>query len=436
MYDIIIGRSKEEQEKLGKEAAFFLGKHYVKMGQTSSLSNSIYVDATKAHVFFIAGKRGSGKSYTMGAMAEGIMSLPESVRNNIGIVMLDTMGIYWTMKYDNEKEASLLKEWGLQPHGFNIKVYTPYKFHDESHDSPSDAPFSINPAELSASDWAMLFNVTMVDTIGVLISRVINSLNSHKTTYTLQEVIQNVHADDKSTQDAKNTVESLFLEADSWGLFSEHGISVTDLVVGSQITVLDVSCYASVRGSTALRALVIGLVCQKIFDHRMTARKKEEFYDLQEKLNPLQKQEERESHPLAWIMVDEAHEFLPLQGSTLASKSLITLLREGRQPGISLVLASQQPGQIHRDVMTQSDIVIAHRLTAKLDVDALSTLMQSYMREGLDKALQDLPHVPGAAVLFDDINERLYDIKVRPRITWHGGSAPSPLHMQHTFSIF
>ena len=77
--------------------------------------------------------------------------------------------------------------------------------------------------------------------------------------------------------------------------------------------------------------------------------------------------------------------------------------------------------------MTQSDIVIAHHITAKIDVDALGALMQSYMRTGLDKALADLPDAKGSAILFDDTNERLYPIRVRPRITWHGGGSPTIL---------
>ena len=118
---------------------------------------------------------------------------------------------------------------------------------------------------------------------------------------------------------------------------------------------------------------------------------------------------------------------MPNKGKTPATAPLITVLREGRQPGISLVLASQQPGKIHTDVITQSDIVIAHRITANIDVQSLGGLMQSYMREGLDKQLNLLPTEEGAAIVFDDLNEKLYPIRVRPRYTWHGGSAPTAL---------
>jgi len=134
--------------------------------------------------------------------------------------------------------------------------------------------------------------------------------------------------------------------------------------------------------------------------------------------------------PNIWIMIDEAHEFLPKTGSTGASSSLITLLREGRQPGIALVLATQQPGKIHTDAMTQSDVILAHRLTAKIDTDALGELMQSYLRKNLDLQLQYLPGVPGACLAIDDVNEKIFPMRVRPKFSWHGGGAPDLLSQE------
>ena len=86
MYDVIVGRNEADRKKLGDTGTIFLGKHYVKMGRTTSLSNNVYLDVTRAHVFFIVGKRGSGKSYTMGVIAEGISDLPEEIRNNAEVV--------------------------------------------------------------------------------------------------------------------------------------------------------------------------------------------------------------------------------------------------------------------------------------------------------------------------------------------------------------
>ncbi|MDD4353913.1 MAG: LAGLIDADG family homing endonuclease, partial [Candidatus Nanoarchaeia archaeon] len=57
-------------------------------------------------------------SYTMGVMTEAILSLPQVVRENIGMIFFDTMGLYWTTKYPNYRQSNDLMEWNLGPKGF------------------------------------------------------------------------------------------------------------------------------------------------------------------------------------------------------------------------------------------------------------------------------------------------------------------------------
>ncbi|MCX6750815.1 MAG: DUF87 domain-containing protein, partial [Candidatus Pacearchaeota archaeon] len=64
----------------------------------------IFTDVIRSHVILVAGKRGSGKSYTLGVLAEELSILPKEVSQNIASLIFDTMGIYWTMKYPNEKD--------------------------------------------------------------------------------------------------------------------------------------------------------------------------------------------------------------------------------------------------------------------------------------------------------------------------------------------
>ena len=429
MYDILIGRSEAEKEKYGLQGAIFLGKHYVKMGQTISLSNKVYLDVAKSHIVFIIGKRGSGKSYSMGVIAEGIYDLPDEIKKNLAVIMLDTMGIYWTMKYPNNKEKELLDEWELESKGTNVQIFTPIGFYNKFKEEgiPTDFPFSIKTSEINAEEWCMIFNVPITEPIGILIERVINNLKEEKTDYDIDDIIKAVASDDRSEQSIKDAVENRFLVAEKWGLFSREGTLIEDLVIPGQITVLDVSAYATTAGAENLRSLVIGLVAQKLIEQRMVSRRAEEEAAISEEIHFFEEEREEKKEPIIWLIIDEAHEFLPNKGKTPATLPLITVLREGRQPGISLVLASQQPGKIHTDVITQADVVIAHRLTANIDVQALGGLMQSYMREGLDKQLNVLPTEDGAAIVFDDINEKLYPIRVRPRFSWHGGSAPTAL---------
>jgi len=171
----------------------------------------------------------------------------------------------------------------------------------------------------------------------------------------------------------------------------------------------------------------VGIVSNKLLAGRILERKKEEVEVIERGFSLFGQSETRSKLPLLWIFIDEAHQFLPKGETTPATSALISLLREGRQPGISLVLATQQPGKIHDDVITQSDIVLCHRVTAKQDVDALNEMMQSYMDKGLTQAINDLPREKGAAVILDDTSERIYPLRIRPRFSWHGGEAPSAI---------
>ena len=113
-YEIIIGRSTSDKKLFGDKGLIFLGKGYVKMGNQTSLSNKILMDVARSHVVLVAGKRGSGKSYTLGVLTEELSNLPEGVKENIASLIFDTMGIYWTMKFTNEKDRDLLQEWDLK----------------------------------------------------------------------------------------------------------------------------------------------------------------------------------------------------------------------------------------------------------------------------------------------------------------------------------
>lgn len=432
-YEIILGREEAEREKFGTLGTVLLGKHYVQMGQTTALAQNIFLDLNKAHVMFICGKRGSGKSYSLGVIAEGISMLPEEQRSRLAVMILDTMGIYWTMKYPNHKDEALLKQWNLEGKGIPVKIFTPTGFFKKFKQEgiPTDVPFSIRPAELSPEDWNLTFEIAPNDPIAVFIERIILTLKKDRDDYDIEDILEAIKADPREEEHVKNAAINRFRSVEDWGVFSREATPLKEIVKGGQITILDLSPYAIMPNGWKIKHLVIGIVAERLFMERMAVRKNEEFQSIHSAIHYLLTQEEEEEErlrgremPIVWIMVDEAHEFLPAAGKTAATDALITLLREGRQPGIALVMATQQPGKIHTDAMTQSDIVLAHRLTAKVDTDALGSIIQSYLRTGLDKELALLPRVAGSCIAVDDVNERMYPMQIRPRFSWHGGGAP------------
>jgi DNA helicase HerA-like ATPase len=432
-YDIIVGRGESDKKRFGEKGLVRLGKGYVKMGQYTSLSNTIFMDVARSHVVLVAGKRGSGKSYTLGTIAEEISNLPSEARKNIAPLIFDTMGIFWTMKYENEKEKELLREWDLEPKKLPVRVFVPIGHFDDylQRGIPVDAPFALKVSEMAAEDWVLLFGLDMIHPVSVLIQRVVYSFEEEGAEFDLDDLVERIKRVENVSLQDKNAAMGLFEAASTWGVFAsneDEGTEISDLLKAGETSVIDLSVYNAV-GAFNVRALVIGLVSRKLFNERMFARKSEEVDAVRQGVDYMSYAGRRKT-PLVWIFIDEAHEFLPKSGKTSATDALVQLLREGRQPGISLVLATQQPGQIHKDVMTQSDIVIAHRLTAQPDIEALNSIMQTYLLDNIRKYIDDLPSLKGSAIILDDNSERIYPMRVRPRFTWHGGEAPTAVKVE------
>ncbi len=432
-YDIIIGRDEGDRARFGEEGLIYLGKGYVKMGMTSSLSNRILMDVSRSHVCLIAGKRGSGKSYTLGIIAEELANLPDNVGQNIATVIFDTMGIFWTMAYENEKETELLRDWGLQPKKLPVKIFVPFGYAKQYEEMgiPVTTSFAIKTSELDADDWVLTFGLDMLNPVSILIERIINNLHGKKKEFDLDDILYSVKTDVESDKETKAAATNLFEAAGTWGIFArknEKGTSMKDIIEGGRTSIIDMSVYSSI-GTFNVRALVIGLITKKLFQDRMLSRKLEEIQAVQHGMEYLYYKEKREL-PLVWILIDELHEFLPEKGKTAATDALIQLLREGRQPGLSLVGATQQPAKVHSDVWTQSDIVISHRVTAKPDIEALGTIMQTYLQGDITGYMNNLPSLKGSAIILDDNSERIYPMRMRARLTWHGGESPTSVKVK------
>ena len=354
------------------------------------------------------------------------MGVEES--GNVASLIFDTMGIFWTMKYLNQKDRELLDEWGLKAKKLPIKVFAPFGYYQEYIDKGInvDKEFAIKISELEESDWISLFELNFTNPVAVAIEMSILELREEKESYNFEDIVNKIQSIKTITQEIKNSAIALFNAAKSWKVFDEiKGTTIQDLIKAGQTTVIDLSMYASI-GTFNIRALIIGLVSKRLFNYRMAERKNEEIQAVQYGENYSRFSINREM-PLVWIFIDEAHEFLPKEGKTPASDALVQLLREGRQPGISLVIATQQPGKIHTDAMTQSDIVISHRVTAALDVQALNEISQSYLYSNLSNKINSLPKLKGSAIILDDNSERIYPMRVRPRFTWHGGESPTAI---------
>ncbi len=411
--DIVVGRDQEDIERFGSKGCVYIGKHIVGEAYESHLANKIVMDVLRPHIILILGKRGSGKSYSGGVIAEEIMLLPDEIKSNLSCILIDTMGIFWSMKYPNERDFDLLTQWGFKPQAFPIKTFVPIglaRSYEKSKIS-FDETFAIKPSELTASDWALTFGFSLQHPLGILLERALRKLKKEKENYSIDEIIQAIEEDKRASDREKLALINRFISAKEWGIFSERATPIEKFLEPGIATVLDVSLQ-----EWGVRNLMLGILARKIYEIRMYARRKEEIAIIEG--------EEKTKIPMVWFIIDEAHEFLPAQSKTAASDALLTLVRQGRQPGISCVFITQRPNKLHEDAISQADLIIAHRLTSKPDLDALSQIMQTYLLEDIRKTISQLPRTKGTAIILDDNSERLYKVQIRPRLSWHAGGSP------------
>lgn len=416
---IVVGKDWKDLKKFGDRGTAFIGKHIVGKGEDSHLTNPILMDLTRPHIVLICGKRGTGKSYSAGIIAEEIYKLPDDIRRNLAVVLIDTMGIYWSMKLPNEKEIETLREWGIKPEAMNAKLFVPKGYIGEYKETgiTVDYPFTISVSELTAEDWAVTFGFSMIDEHGIMLEKVMEDVTEkYGEKFSLRDIINEIEKDTTSTKQVKDALANRFNAAETWGLFEKEGTKIEEFLKPGVISILDVSHYMRVSESWSIRSMVVGLISRKIFTQRLMARKAEEYSQITGQT--------KKTIPMVWIMMDEAHQFAPSDGTTAATGPLLTLIKEGREPGISVLLITQRPNKLHEDALSQADIIISHRLTSKADIEALRSIMQTYMLEDMQDYLNDLPKTKGSAILLDDNSERIYQIQMRPRFSWHAGGSP------------
>ena len=385
---------------------------YVGRTTTDGTDEGFYLDASRSRAVFICGKRGSGKSYTLGVILEEL-----ALAGNVLVIVADPMGIFHTMRLPNEPQRQALWDWNLGATGVPVRLLPPGDpearygrdvlrvLRDRDVDVRS---FRINPSDLSNEGWLELFSLDMAQPMGLILLRALQKSRARSAQHFFVPDIVSAVQNDPLSKEASAQALTLRLEtaANEWDLFTTHYQDLSESFSTGMVNVLDLSVLDNSR--FGLRNLVLSVLVRHLFARRRQARMQEEL-----NLSP--------DVPRIWLAIDEAQEFVPSGKSTLSKEGLIQWVKEGRQPGLSLVVATQQPGAVDKELLSQCDLIISHKITAADDVDALNRLNQAYMggRE-MRVMLRQLART-GEAVLIDDTAERATVLQVRPRKSRHGG---------------
>jgi len=412
-YPTVIGRERKDLEKFGNIAAGYIGKHIVGKGEDAHLTTKVYLDFLKIHVILICGKRGSGKSYSVGTILEEFSFLPEEYRNKMSFIVVDPVGIYWSMKYPNEQQKSLLKEWQLEPKGLtNLKVLVPTGQLESYKKAgvPVDGTIALSLSDLTPEEILLAFKLDRLSEEGVALEKNFTKLQREKEKFNLNDLIEEIRKDEETKKEVRDALVSLLSVANEWKLIVKEGTKIEEIAEPGKITVIDVSRMRS----DELRNLLVALIAREIYRLRVLARKEEEKFKITG-------EKPKFTFPIVWLILEEAHNFIPSDKEIASSEPIKTIAKQGREPGVGLIVITQMPNKIHQEILSQTDIVISFRLTSRDDIQALHAVMQTYMQEELESYLNSLPRWPGAALILDDNLEKVFTVAIRPRVSWHSG---------------
>ncbi|MFA6268719.1 MAG: ATP-binding protein [archaeon] len=411
----VLGRDLNDLEKYGAQGAAYLGKVVMSSGERPVLGRKVLIDVARPHLMLICGKRGGGKSYTLSVIMEEFARLDPAIKARVSAVTIDTVGIFWGLKLPaGQADKAELDSWELGAEKTDVKVLVPkgqLAFYQEKG-LPIDGAFTLKCSELEETEWMALFHLSWRDPEGILISRAVQKVRDKiGTYYGIDDIISAVNSDEEAEKNIKQAVTSRLQMVKSWNLIEKEGTKISELATPGMITVVDVSSYRQTVGAEGVKDVVVALIGKKLFEQRMLFRKEEEIR--------LIKENKRSSKmPLVWLMIDEAHMFMPKDEANIALPILLEWVRVGRQPGLGLILATQRPEKIHPDAISQCDLFISHRMTSQPDIAAVGALRPSYMHSDLDKLYAEMPKQKGYALVIDDNTERVWMIKVRPRFSW------------------
>ena len=123
-------------------------------------------------------------------------------------------------------------------------------------------------------------------------------------------------------------------------------------------------------------------------------------------------------HPI-FIVLEEAHNLVPANGQTRASRIINTIAAEGRKFRVFLTLITQRPSKINPDTLSQCSSQIVMRLTNPDDQRAIQRASEAISAE----LLSDLPSLnKGEAIVLGQLTRVPVMVRITGRTSAEGGS--------------
>lgn len=409
----------------------YLGK-VIEQGKTSTvLDYGIFCDVSFPHVVGVFGSRGSGKSFDLGVFLEeihGRESTEQELEETDAGIVFDVQDQFWTLRYSpsasdpsDGQQLAELKRWGLEARRLTeLSILVPATIETQV---PDAIPFSLAADQVSEADYLAILELERFSPMGQALIALLECTDEH----TPAALATSCRNQGTLLNYQQATIDGLRWRLESLaktGVITPKGLEIEEILRPGRLSIVLMRNI-----SESIRALIVGVISRLVADkmgkvqqNRKVARRtgRSNSDDTPELANRL------------WMVIDEAHVLVPSDGVTPATGPLIDYVKRGRDAGLSLLFATQQPSAVNSKLMSQVDMTLTHMLGFERDVSAAVSRMPT--RNAVDYEIDNeragsigdviRSLAPGEAVLADGASGRIVLIKVRPRRTAHGGDEP------------
>ena len=342
----------------------------------------IYIDINsmvQKHAAILA-KTGGGKSYFLGVMVE------ELLKKGVPLVIIDPHGEYSSIMHpnNNAKDLAQMDRFGIKPMGFADKVV---EYSPDVGINKTAVPLKFDEINLDAKDLMDFMDSKKGGTQLGILRRVTRSLAAEKKFYSMDDITSLVK---KDKNPSKWNIINVLEYIQSTGIFGEPPTRISNLVKEGQGTIINLKGI-----SPDVQEMVVARMAKKLF--------------LARKLNRI---------PPMMLVVEEAHNFCPQQGSAMTLGVLRTIASEGRKFGLGLTVVSQRPAKIDKNVLSQCGTQIILKVTNPNDLKAICQSIEG-LTHGMEENIQRLPM--GSAIISGGSIVTPIIIDVRVRHSKHGG---------------
>ena len=418
---IVIGRE-------GCDHGGYIGRVCETSKGRNIFDSAVWLNAGFPSVIGVFGMRGTGKSFNLGIFAECLAGVSQvsskGSSSSPAVVIFDVQNQFWTLSIEpsdesDKKQLDMLSKWNLAPMGIsNICCWSPAGVNSHIQESRE---YRIAPDQLDKSDWLALLELERYSAIGQALLELIRHTSDH----TPAALAANARSSGILSSFQSQTVDALRWRLESVAetdLISIPGVNINELLVPGRISVILLRNLPD-----SLRALTAAILV-RLLAARMTGFHQQRKIAKRDRMNfP------KEDLPQQlWVMMDEAHVIAPREGNTPANDPLVDYVKRGRDSGLSLIFATQQPSAVDDKLMSQVDMTFTHALGFEADVQAAVARMPTRKPmvykcggESLSSPSDLIRSLkPGEAIIADSANQRPFVVTMRPRLSVHGGDTP------------